>query len=286
MSELILGTAQFGAAYGATNTVGRLDDSTVSEIAWAAIDFGIRVFDTSAMYGDAETRIQQLDLPVELITKLILPPSPTFLSQDNLLEVLKRLGREKIEGLLFHSVDDLRDSRLRATWELLSAAREKGQIQKLGASIYSEEDLEVALSVLPEMDLIQIPGNVVDRRLLDHPLLTSFHQAGGTVHVRSAFLQGILLLESQDCPKHLSGILPVLFALNELQQRTGANMLQILLGVLKHHPNVDGVVVGALSKNEILSIVDAWNSTNVTEVILPQVDEVLLDPREWKKMTV
>ena len=54
MSQLVLGTAQWGNAYGVTNAVGRLADSELATIVAAAHEAGITQVDTARGYGDAQ----------------------------------------------------------------------------------------------------------------------------------------------------------------------------------------------------------------------------------------
>lgn len=282
MTSLVLGTAQFGAGYGVTNQVGRLDDRAVREIVAAALDGGIGVFDTAPDYGDAQERLGAL-----------VPESgrPGYVSKfglgaaapdaDLYEHSMRQLRVGQLHGLLYHRVSDLRDPRVGASWEVLRRAKDAGLIRRIGASVYDVRDLEIALDVLPGLDLLQIPGNVLDRRLLDHSEVLALHARSGEVHVRSAYLQGLLLADPVSVPPHLAPIAEAGTVVAGLASAAGASPQSALLGYLKHHPAVDAVVIGALSAGELATSIAAWDGA--APIDLPEFDIApeLLDPRTW-----
>lgn len=286
MSELILGTAQFGDAYGVMNTSGALSDDDVQSIAKLALDSGIHLFDTSPLYGNAETRIQKLVTSLgelAVVTKFALPENDGCPLEALVTDRLETLSPVPIAGLLFHRVQDLRDPRVHDAWAMVKHAQKDGKLGKVGASIYGPDDLEVALATLPGIDLLQVPGNIVDQRLLDHPLLSEFHAAGGTVHVRSAYLQGLLLSNPTELPKQFRELAPTLKALHDFADTNNASLASLLLGYLKHHPMVDGVVVGALSQHELHETIQAWDVAISPASDLPRMPDEILDPRLWQR---
>lgn len=287
MSELILGTAQFGDAYGVLNRTGTVSDDELRSIAQLALDHEIRVFDTSPFYGSAEARIQGVVAPLgglSVVTKFALPDgAQTAVPSSLVSDRVERLHPARLSGLLFHRVEDLRDHRVHEAWALVTQAHAAGLVGKIGASIYSSDDLEAALTTLPGINLLQLPCSVVDRRLIAHPLLQRFHDAGGVIHVRSAYLQGLLLSEPEKLPSQFRALAPTLNALRDAARKQNVSVASLLLGYLKHHPLVDGVVVGALSKAELQETLDAWVRAVTPDIELPDLPEEILDPRLWRK---
>lgn len=284
MTQLVLGTAQFGAGYGAMNTSGRLSDGTVHEVCTAALEGGVRVFDSSPYYGDAQQRLGELISPFErpkFVSKFGLDGEGIPDLDEILAKTLQDLKTDHLDGLLFHRVQDLRDRRAAEVSALVREAQTEGLVKGMGASVYELSDLEAALAMAPDLDIIQLPGSMVDRRLLDHPLLAEFHDRGGTVHVRSAYLQGVLLASPENLPEKLSGLRPVVTGLRKVAENSGASLIELLLGFLKHHPVVDAVVIGALSAKEMRETLTAWDRAPEVEAVGPVLDERLLDPRRW-----
>ena len=68
------------------------------------------------------------------------------------------------------------------------------------SSIYDPSELDTLCSRY-QFDIVQAPFNVLDRRLIDSGWLECLHGLGTELHVRSVFLQGLLLMRSDERPK-------------------------------------------------------------------------------------
>ena len=288
MTELILGTAQFGAGYGITNTVGRIADPEMGEILDVARRAGIDLFDTAPDYGDAQERLggyAEANVPRRFVSKFGLPTATaTEAGSADLFEsTLSELRVPELYGLLFHRVADLRDSRATGAWEALRRAREAGTVARIGASIYDAADLEIVAERFPDLNLIQVPGSILDRRLLDHTTLRSLHDRGVEVHVRSAYLQGLLLAPPDELPDHFDDLRPIIARLRAAASEREIPVMGAALGFLKNNSIVDAVLVGATNADELSSTVAAWQSvpTEVMAFELPEIRAELLDPRLW-----
>ena len=53
---------------------------------------------------------------------------------------------------------------------------------------------------LYDIDLVQLPLNILDRRLIDSDILARLKNRGVEIHVRSVFLQGLLLMPKNQIP--------------------------------------------------------------------------------------
>lgn len=284
MTDLILGTAQFGSAYGITNTVGRIEDSEIARILESAAEAGIREFDTAADYGDSQLRLGNLSpRGSRFITKFHLPDDGSAPTKANLYEdSLRQLRADSLSAVMFHKVSDLADERVVQTIEILEDARVNGLIERAGVSIYDADDLDLALRSFPGLSIVQILANVLDRRLLDLPRLADLRAGGVTVHVRSAFLQGVLLGGIPG--EHFSPLAPELDRLRAIAQSRGLSLAGLALGFLRDHPVVDGVVVGVTTEQELAGIAAGWAEPAVGDVgSAPALPIELLDPRHWPR---
>lgn len=285
MTSLVLGTAQFGAGYGITNASGRIDDATVREILKAASAAEINLFDSAADYGDSQERLGSAPGADNrsFVTKFSLPAQGVAVTADSIFESSRlTLGVRKLHGVLFHKLADLTDERCPQTLDLLREARSEGRIERIGVSIYDSSDLTLALRVFPDLDLIQIPGSIVDRRLLDDPAIADLASSGVEVHVRSALLQGLLLANPEALPPHFAALAQTLETLRVMADDRNCAVLAILLGFLKVHPVVNGVVFGATSASELAGVVDAWRQdVTVPDGLGDELPYEILDPRRW-----
>src|SRR5690606_30999007 len=160
-------------------------------------------------------------------------------------------------------------------------AREAGRISRIGVSIYDAEDLESALEVFPDLDLVQIPGSVLDRRLLNSPLLAEIHDAGVEVHVRSVFLQGILLADPLGLEQRFAPLAPHLVEPRARAAEAGIPVAELVVQQVRDHPVADALVVGATSVEELEQILAAFSGEPREQLEVPTVPTALIDPRRW-----
>jgi aryl-alcohol dehydrogenase-like predicted oxidoreductase len=284
MVDLVLGTAQLGLSYGATNTVGRPCDDDAAALLELALSGGIRTVDTAAAYGDAESRLGNLDFSTKF--KVISKFQCTGDQPFDLEQHLRRLRLQSIHGLLFHSASDLNSDEGQKALDKLRDHKRLGLVEKIGFSAYSLEEIQNALGVFPDVDLIQVPGNALDFRILDSEIVHALSRRGVDIHVRSVFLQGLLLNQASDRidPQHLH-MLDVLKEIEQSATSAGQSVIQFLVNQIRNHPHVSAVVLGASSANELDEILKSWNSPYVESPRLQHnLDYKKLDPRNWLKV--
>lgn len=285
MTVLALGTAQFGSGYGITNTVGRLSDRSVHELVVHAAERGIRVFDTASAYGDAEARLGHALAGVgesAVVTKFTLPGGEQVVTEDLLIGRSRaRLGATPLYAVLFHRVEDMRSPRLAEALAVLRTARDEGTVQRIGVSIYDMQDLELALEVFPDLDILQVPGNVVDRRLLDSRQVGVLHDAGVEIHVRSVFLQGLLLARPDNIPARFAALVPVVSALHRKADEEATSVAGLLVQQIRDHPVADALVLGATSVAELDQLIEAFADVSRERLAFDDVPVEIIDPRLW-----
>ncbi len=239
--RLALGTAQFGLAYGLNNRAGQPSTSAVAEMLTAAQTAGLTLLDTAAAYGDSEARLGELvsDSPTfSLITKL--PAGPPAQVTRDLAASLARLRRPQLYGVLFHAFGPLQAEP--AAWQALQAARAAGQVARIGVSLYHPHEANWLLAQGWDVDLVQVPYNVLDQRFA--AVLPHLAARGVEVHVRSAFLQGLLLREPATLPAFFQPLAPKLHLLRNLTEEAGVPLPAALLLFAAYAPGVARAVIG------------------------------------------
>lgn len=252
-NKLCLGTVQLGTKYGIKNELGRQPTNEESfAVLRKAIDSGIEYFDTASVYGNAESILGDFgigDYPVKVISKL--KPDLEADAQAVLREIrqsLARLQTESIYGYMLHRASDFYRKEI---MDGLVLAKEKGLIQSIGVSIYEPED---ALKVVSDIrvDCIQIPYNVFDQRL-DH---TDFFELAEKncvrVFARSAFLQGLLLMDSQVLPKNLFGAAEYINLFSEIVESHGYTRKTAAFLFCYMNPGIFKVVFGVDTEAQLM----------------------------------
>jgi spore coat polysaccharide biosynthesis protein SpsF (cytidylyltransferase family)/aryl-alcohol dehydrogenase-like predicted oxidoreductase len=206
LSHITLGTAQLGLNYGVANQTGKPSDAEVGAILSAAIRSGVACLDTARAYGDSESRIGRfLSRDAGQVVKIIskLKPLDSIPDDASTREIrsavdasiygsCRDLRRERLDVLLFHRSDDMFRWR-RAAVDRMEELVDDGVIGAIGTSVYSPDE---AVKSLAETRIthLQIPFNLLDLRWLDRPFLDALDsRVGLQVHVRSVFLQGLLI---------------------------------------------------------------------------------------------
>lgn len=281
MVELILGTAQFGLDYGVTNSNGQANDSEIEKIAKLSESFDIFKIDTAKSYGESEYKIGKFfdSKHFQIISKLKIEQNPTI---HQIEKQLKRLGYKSIYGLLIHETIDPENLDHLKFVDFLRKIRDLGLASKIGISVYSEEELSKSLDIFPDVKIVQIPANILDLNFLNSKLIEDLRKSEVEIHVRSIFLQGLLLSSPNGLPEKFSMLKNNLVEIDEICQNQNISRLQLLLSAIKFNLNVCGAIVGFSTSSELQEIGNSWIKSSKIEFDLnSKVPSNLLDPRLW-----
>ena len=277
MGRLALGTAQFGLDYGINNTAGRPADATVQAILQTAQAEGLTLLDTAAAYGDSETRLgewlsqqEAAPKPFQLVTKLAAGPAEQVRQQ--LRESLDRLRQPSVYGVLFHAFAAFKEHP--EAWLALQEARVAGLVQRIGISLYHPQEAEWLLAQSLDIDLVQVPFNVLDQRF--GAILPELARRGVEVHVRSAFLQGLLLRHPATLPAYFAPLTDKITQLRALAQENDVPLTATLLVFAALAPGVSRAVIGVDSAANLrhnLAAVDFLSSVEKLRPALQQLAE-------------
>jgi aryl-alcohol dehydrogenase-like predicted oxidoreductase len=259
-----LGTVQFGLNYGVTNLRGRVSPDEAGQIIGDALAAGIRVFDTAAAYGDSETILgQALRHPdVRIVTKLpaIAGERIDTAAIDGLRHTFEQslalLKRKAVDGLLLHRPDDLSKPGGGKLARLLEELKAAGRCSKIGVSVYDAPQIQTAQKSMP-LDLVQAPANLLDQRLLRDGSLQALKDSGCEVHVRSAFLQGLLIGRDGLLPAYFERYAPAIKMVRAAAGDAQLSMLEVALGFLLTQPAIDHIIVGVTRADELAAIIAA-----------------------------
>jgi aryl-alcohol dehydrogenase-like predicted oxidoreductase len=282
--RLALGAAQFGLDYGVSNRLGRPSQPELAEILDAAQAAGVRLIDTAPLYGDSEAALGAAGAAAAPF--LIATKTPAFgerpdpdLLEATLRHSLARLGASRIEALLVHHGWNL----LRPGGERLFARMEElkrqGLVRRIGASVYEPEELATLLARFP-LEIVQAPANALDQRFVRSGLLGEARSRGALVCLRSAFLQGLLLMR----PGELDGARAA--AVARFQAQAAEAGLSPLAAALAYARGLDAdhIVVGANRRRELDDIWEAFAAAIPAGADWRELaceDPEVIDPRRW-----
>jgi len=297
LQKLCLGTVQFGLDYGIANKKGKpsLEDSV--QMLNHAYDSGIRWFDTAQAYGNAEEILGEFiarrnDLKELRVISKLLPHAfdkgekPVFEDvQEAVHSSLKRLHLNSLEGFLFHTPEYIyRDDVI----EQMIKVREKGLVKNIGVSIY-EVKHAVDAAKMDWVDYIQIPHSVFDQRVANSDFFDVANKNGKTVFARSAFLQGLSLMDPEDVPEKLDYAKGYLKKLIQLSENYGYSRLEISGLFTLQDDEIDFLVFGVDNLQQLKDDIELNNGHSLPNDLVESlkkefkaVKKSVVMPSLWK----
>ena len=242
MNKIVLGTAQFGFDYGVNNQRGQVPQTEVFEILAAAFRLGVETLDTASMYGASENVIgkfiKKYNKKFNIISKIgnveRLKIKPLLISS------LVELGVDSFYGLLIHGFRYYANNP--EIWEILKEMKSEGKAKKIGFSIYSPDELEALFQQGIELDQIQVPYNIFDRRF--EPYFPILQSKGIEIYVRSIFLQGIVFMNPGDLKDNLLMLKDKIIKMNILSKQENISIASLCANFVFLNQFVDKVVFG------------------------------------------
>lgn len=291
-SRMGLGTVQFGLDYGISNTAGRPGDTEISAIMARAAEVGFGYIDTAPGYGEAEQLVGKYsegEPSLRIVTKTPVFDTPVLIAADgaaivaHLHQSLRRLNRNHLYGLLIHHTDMLLRPGHEFVLEALETLKADKLVRKIGVSIYDRSELESVLEIF-KPDLVQLPLNVLDQRFAQDGSLKELKSLGIEVHVRSLFLQGLLLLSPCSVPENFGPLRAELKVVADAFRGSNLTPLEGCLLFGAQQSDVDAMIMGINSISEIEEIVSAIHKVEGGEHdfdALASANSHLINPANW-----
>ena len=276
--RVALGTVQWGLNYGISNSNGIPSDDEIKLIIDYAFESGISLIDTASAYGNAESRIGNFfKEKLNIVTKV------ASISYENSIEnqisnSLKNLKINSIYGCLFHNVEELiKDPTL---WNAIQNQKQSGKILKVGYSLYSPIQLEKLLELNYIPEIVQIPFNVLDRRF--EPYFGKLKELGVEIHIRSIFLQGLLLDFEIMNNSYFTQWNNIWENYSSWVKEAKFNCIEACLSHVQSYSEISKIVIGVTKKSELEAIVNASFKKPVkAPEFLISNDERLINPTFW-----
>ncbi len=285
MANVILGTAQFGMAYGLNNRRGKIPEEEVFEILRRASHYGIEMLDTAYSYGRAEYIIGKYsethDQHFKIISKL---PSCSHEEAESIVNAsLMQLNAKTLYGYLIHNFSVYLSDR--HIWSVLSTLKAQGKIEKIGFSLYYPSDYKRILTEKLDVDILQLPYSALDQRFAAH--FHEMREQGIEVHVRSIYLQGLVFTKLRDLKDNFLRLEGKIKSMQDISFRRSVPLSILCLNFVLLNQDVDYIVVGIdnLGHLEEIACSSAYRESVQKEyenlLALREGDENLIVPARW-----
>ena len=205
VNKIIVGSANFNQKYGVKKNF--IKKNEIKKLFNLAAKNKIKVIDTSPLYKESEKIIGQINNNrFKVISKI--PKKPKNIKKKEIVDWLKKsainslanLKIKKFECLLLQDANSLLSKNGKEIYKGMRSIKKSEITSKIGISIYDFKTLGQIIKRF-KFDLVQTPLNIFDQRLIETGWLNKLKKRKIEVHVRSIFLQGILLLGRDQLPK-------------------------------------------------------------------------------------
>ena len=296
MAELCLGTVQFGMKYGVNNQIGRQPTWQESfDMLTYAFENGINIIDTAAAYGEAETILGAYNREcgklkdVKVISKL--RPNVIDKTEKDIFGVvkgeleisLKRMELNKIDGYLLHTPEYIYNSDI---VEAMIRIKHEGMIDNIGVSIYDIKEGYAAIET-GVIDYIQLPYSILDQRGIKSGFIEDAKAHGIKIYTRSAFLQGLFMMDKDEIPDHLKKSVPYLDTMNAIIEKYNVDKVAAIMSFVKYETNIDYLVFGVEKKEQLIQDMGKYEENIPQECIMElkeyidNVDNSIIFPSLW-----
>jgi len=304
ISKITLGTAQLGMDYGIANIQGKLDYNKSIEILKYSWDHGISTFDTSPLYGNSEEIIGSFlssntnsdfknFIIISKLPKVEVNGDVTF---DSLYSIIKNQLKQSLEILhteyfpiyLLHNPTDIFiiDG---IVIECLNQLKKERLINRIGISIYNLEEAEASLK-FREIDVIQLPINIFDHRLIKTGILKKLKDNNYTIFARSIYLQGLFFKLPEALPKNLENAKDLLLRLYKLSSEYNIDIAKLALLFIRDIPEIDSLIIGAEKVEQVADnlkiILEDPLDRDLRQQIYEEfsdISEKIINPSLWTK---
>lgn len=284
LKKLIIGTANFGQKYGLKKN--KINHKEIFKILNHSYKMGIKTIDTAINYGTSEsviTKYRNKNKNWKIISKI--PKIPKKIQKidiylDKIInKSIKNLNLKTLHGILIHNPDDLLNERGHKIYQSLLKIKKKGLIKKIGVSIYNFEQINI-LTEKYKLDIIQVPFNLIDRRLLNKKILKNLKDRKIEIHARSIFLKGLLLQEK--LPKKFRRYNHLWSMIDKFKKKNNTNSLELCLNFIKKYQLVDRFIIGIDNLEHLKEIIKILRCNKSIKVpFVKSNDKKLIDPTQW-----
>jgi aryl-alcohol dehydrogenase-like predicted oxidoreductase len=281
--KIILGTANFNTNYGILKN--RVPKGKIKSILDFAKKKKINLLDTSRDYNLSTFKYLSKKNNFKIYKKINLDDN--FFSKGNL--------EKNLSSYLFGDNKDVKLSCYAVTLRkpikffspkgikiinFLQRLKKNNKIKKIGISIYSVKKLKKIINEF-KIDYIQLPCNILNVAILKKTKKI-IKRKKIEIHLRSIFLQGLLLKNKDQIPKKLKKLKKYWSKIDKIIKINNFNKISACVNhALNCKP--DKIILGVNSKKQLEEILKI-KKKKFPIVKLNVIEKELIDPLHWSKL--
>ena len=282
--KIIIGSANFSKKYG-INKFKIPSISNLRKIITHCKNNNINTIDDAISYENIDSVFKRIDTKgLSFISKIQLPKNYKSIKNLRLyfLNIVKTslstLGKKKYSCLLAHEISKDKKKNI-LLLDVLNFIKKKKLTNKIGISAYNPEEVYSVLN-LSRLDVVQIPFNIFDKRLVSSKLIQILVRKKIDIHVRSIFLQGALI--SKKTPAKLKKYNDIFKDWQKWCSKKKLNRVRACLHFVKKFDKISSLVIGINDIKQLKEIIKFLKEETIDisyNNCLKYND--IIDPRKW-----
>ena len=185
---------------------------------------------------------------------------------------------------MLHDPDQILGYQGKSIFEALNSLKNNNICEKIGLSIYDIAKAEEYVSAY-DIDLVQAPLNIFDRRLIDPAILHILKSRDIEIHARSIFLQGLLLLMRGSVTNRFSHSKQLFDEWYSWLDREDIDPVEACLKFVLQFKEIDKIVIGVQDVGQLQNIISIADKKGFLQ--FPQwqseIHSQLINPGLWNR---
>jgi len=286
LKRFIIGGAQLSQNYGAFNKDYSIGPKELRKILNYSKKNEIFFIDIANSYKNCIKKLSKNNLKkFKIILKIRIIKKKNYLPELKKIinNTLKQLKISKLYSIMLHNEFDFKYLKKKKISNYFIKLKKKNLIKKIGISIYNFKKIRFFLKNSP-IDLIQVPLNVFDRRILQKSLLKIIKKNQIEVHVRSIFLQGLLLQKPNSHHSIIKNNQKLFNDWDNFNLGEKKNKIINCIKFVTQFDEIDKFIIGVDNFSQLKTIVNVLkniNYDNKIEYNLKLKNNKIIDPRFW-----
>ena len=279
-NKIILGVTQFGLPYGIMNTLKIDKKKELKKIIVYSKKKKINHLYTSKYYGSANKFLASENVKIfNIITKF---KKKDMLKKnfDSELNKFKEILQVDKISIMIDGFEKFNKEVSLKVYKKLIKLKNKKIISKFGFSIYSFKNIDKICKTY-KPDIIQCPYNIIDRRLEKKGLIKFFSKNKIEIHVRSIFLQGLLLSKPSELPKKFLRWKKIFENFYEQMKYQKYTNLEGCLNFVTKNNKINKVLIGINDLNQLKEIISVKCHKKIKFPNIIVKNEKLINPAKW-----
>ena len=277
--KIIIGTANFDCPYGIRKK--KISKKKVIDLCKFAYKKKIKYLDTSTEYFDSNKIVRNLNKKIIINTKIL--PNKKWTNMNYCLKQFEKIkdeiGNKKLNTIYLHDEKIIFKRYFKKIYYNLIYLRKKKHFNKLGISIYDFKTIDFFLKKF-HFDTIQCPFNIFDQRLITKRYYQILKSKKIEIHVRSIFLQGLLLNKKTFELNNLMKLKKKINFLHKFGKLNNMKVIDLCMTFVTKY-KINKFIIGF---DNLKNLKDVLNFKKIYKIDFKKFsieDEKLIDPRYW-----